>query len=665
MKRYRRSLIALGVAAVLPTFIFSTLFAVSTIRSQRDAARADIRARVDRINDLVDAEIKADSRVILTIASSPNLVDGDWVDFRVRAGQFLEANTSWKGLVVTRVRDGGTEFSLWRDGSGGVAAVPPPRLVTGISAGGVAIGAGGPEVALHAPVPPALAPGASRFVLTVLKDPAVFQEALARGARQDEVAALVDRDGKFIARTVHADTRVGHPATAYVRRAIASGAMAGEYRGVTYEGLRNNTAYAVIPRVGWSTHIAYDVRRIDLPSGWAFVTASVGGLAALALATLLAVLVLRDMAERRRADEALRHAQKMEAVGQLTGGIAHDFNNLLTPIIGGLERVKSRLGPDERAHRILDNALEAARRAAKLTGQLLAFSRTQRMTIAPVDLARLVSGLSDLLAHSTGPGVRIETRVPGGLYALTDAGQLELALINLAVNARDAMPDGGVVTITATEDDDVVDLAVADTGVGMSEDVRARALEPFFTTKPTGAGTGLGLSQVFALARQSGGDVLIESAPGAGATVHVRLPRSAEAPRPAPPAPPSPFEASDGGAGPAVLVVDDDAQVRAHIVETLQAAGYDVRAAADGAAALAALDDRRADLMVVDFAMPGMNGAELVQAARARRPGQKAIIVTGYADSAALEAAAGDVRVLRKPFDVAALANAVDEALAP
>ena len=277
-----------------------------------------------------------------------------------------------------------------------------------------------------------------------------------------------------------------------------------------------------------------------------------------------------------------------------------------------------------------------------------------------------------MLAHAVGPDVRLTVEAPASpLFVASDATQLELALLNMAVNARDAMPQGGSLTmrtsLVAVDADGAlpagsyIDIAVTDTGTGMSEEVRGRATEPFFTTKPVGAGTGLGLSQVFALARQSGGDVQIDSAPGRGTTIHVRLPRVAveTATRIAHRDNLSPTPTTGE-----VLVVDDDAHVRAHIAETLEAAGFAVTSVARGEEALQLLEGRAFDLLLVDYAMPGMNGAQVIAAARQRHKALKVLIVSGYSDSAAIEAAAGAVRVLRKPFDVAELTAAVTETIA-
>lgn len=382
-----------------------------------------------------------------------------------------------------------------------------------------------------------------------------------------------------------------------------------------------------------------------------------------------------EVGERLKAEEALRQAQKMEAVGQLTGGIAHDFNNLLTPIMGGLEMIASRV-EDARLKRIAETALESTRRGAKLTGQLLAFSRIQRISMAPLAVNAVIEAMQRLLRHTIGGAVRVETRLdPGAGYGICDANQLENAILNLAINARDSMSDGGTLTICTDRvrlDEapdhpagEFVRIIVADTGSGMPPDVLARATEPFYSTKPLGKGTGLGLAQVYGIAQQAGGTLRIESEEGKGTSVHILLPatgvpaeaKAEEASRSGP----SP-KATAAGAG--VLVVDDDADVRAFLAESLEGLGCTVVAAASGPEGLQALGGWRPDLALIDYAMPGMNGADAARAARKLHPGLPIVFVTGYAESEQLEAAlGGDVPVLRKPFTLAQLAAAVEENL--
>jgi PAS domain S-box-containing protein len=381
-----------------------------------------------------------------------------------------------------------------------------------------------------------------------------------------------------------------------------------------------------------------------------------------------------EVGERVRAEEALRQAQKMEAVGQLTGGIAHDFNNLLTPIMGGLELLAART-EDPRLKRVADTALESARRGAKLTGQLLAFSRIQRISMAPVAVNEVIEKMQTLLRHSIGRAITIETSMdPDAGYALCDANQLENAVLNLAINARDAMPEGGALTISTArlELGDEADhkagtfvrIRVGDTGEGMQPEVAARATEPFFSTKPLGKGTGLGLAQVYGIAQQSGGTLRIASEVGKGTRVDLLLMGAESAGHPDAAGEAAPGTDAANGRRAKVLVIDDDEEVRAFLIASLEGLGHDVIAAESGEEGLARLLEGKPDLALVDYAMPNMHGAEVARAAREIAPDLPIVFVTGYAESEQLDAALGPgAPVLRKPFTLAQLQAAVAENL--
>ena len=388
-----------------------------------------------------------------------------------------------------------------------------------------------------------------------------------------------------------------------------------------------------------------------------------------------------EAAERGRVEESLRQSQKMEAVGQLTGGVAHDFNNMLTGIVGSLELMRGRIaqGRVSEADRLVLAAMTAANRAAALTHRLLAFSRRQTLDPKPTDVNKLVRSMEELVRRTCGEAIRLECVTAGGLWrTLCDANQLENALLNLALNARDAMPDGGVLEIETSNahlDDayvaglpDVragqyVCLAVTDTGIGMVPEVAARVFEPFFTTKPLGQGTGLGLSMVFGFVKQSGGHVRVYSEPGAGTTVKLYLPRhrsgapaeDADTHRHAPfPAP---------ATGVRVLVVEDDPTVRMLVLEVLEELGYGVLEATDGPAGLRAVEAAMSsgapiDLLITDVGLPGMNGRQLADAARRLRPELEVLFITGYAHNAAIGNGVLDpgMHVISKPFALHALA---------
>ena len=370
-----------------------------------------------------------------------------------------------------------------------------------------------------------------------------------------------------------------------------------------------------------------------------------------------------ETTQRLKAEEALRQSQKMEAIGQLTGGIAHDFNNLLTAIVGNIDLIRSRTG-EQNVRRWADNAFKAAERGAKLTSQLLAFSRVQKLDTAAVDVNALINGMRELLNQSLTANVTIAIELTPGLPpAIADLNQLELAILNLSLNARDAMPEGGTLTISTAPspaDPETLLVSVTDTGTGMTPEVASRAFDPFFTTKPVGKGTGLGLSQVYGIVRQAGGDVTIDSKVGKGTTITLRLRRAAPAL--------AERKRSDADAPRArnaekLLLVDDDPDVREIVFRVLTELDYDVREASSGPEALAMLSDYHPDLLLVDFAMPNMNGSQLVKTARAGNPSLKVLFVSGYAESDALNSAVGTAPLLRKPFRPAELATAVRLAL--
>ncbi|HSI39713.1 MAG TPA: PAS domain S-box protein [Xanthobacteraceae bacterium] len=388
---------------------------------------------------------------------------------------------------------------------------------------------------------------------------------------------------------------------------------------------------------------------------------------------------LVDVTERRRAEQALRQAQKLEAVGQLTGGIAHDFNNLLAVILGNLELARKRAPDDARLVRLIDNTVQAAQRGAALTQRMLAFARRQDLKPEPVDVPELVMDMADLLRRSIGPQVRIEMRFPLGLpRARVDANQLELALLNLAVNARDAMPDGGTIVIAASErevrEENAADeeagaaglppgryfcLSVSDNGSGMDGATLARATEPFFTTKGVGKGTGLGLAMVHGLAAQSGGRLTLTSAPGKGTTAEICLPiapaQAAREPERAPTA------VSLDPQTLSILVVDDDPLVLGATVATLEDLGYAVGEASSGLKALAQIEAGRFDVVLTDQAMPGMTGVQLADVIAARWPHIGVILGTGYAELP--EGASPDLLRLGKPFGRDGLEWAIAAAL--
>jgi PAS domain S-box-containing protein len=402
--------------------------------------------------------------------------------------------------------------------------------------------------------------------------------------------------------------------------------------------------------------------------------------------------VTRDMTELHdaqveleRSREALIQSQKMEAVGQLTGGLAHDFNNLLAGITGSLELMRTRLAQGRilEVDRYMSAALAAASRAASLTQRLLAFSRRQTLEPRAVDLNRLVAGMEELIRGSIGPGITLDTVTTVGLWpCFCDPNQLENALLNLCINARDAMPNGGRVTVETANSwiDDAsaaardmppgqyVALCVTDTGTGMAPDVLARAIDPFFTTKPVGQGTGLGLSMIYGFAKQSNGQLRIYSEVGEGTTVRIYLPRHLGGPAEEPDIGELARAPSPEGSGETVLVVDDEPVVRMLVADTLGELGYQAIEAGDGASALKVLEsDVRVDLLITDVGLPGgFNGAQLAEEGRRQRPDLKVLFITGYAENAAISSGrlAPGMHVMSKPFAMDKLAARIRSIIA-
>jgi two-component system NtrC family sensor kinase len=508
-------------------------------------------------------------------------------------------------------------------------------------------------------------------------------------ARTSASFALIREDGTVLARyPVPAETGIKLDATTGFGQAVARSPDGGRYTTISAVDQRERR-FSVRKLRGFPLYVSSSLETRDIVNAWAWHMA--GFLAFGIPATLFfAVLILMTMrstkavyvqAERREAAESgLRQSQKMEAIGQLTGGVAHDFNNLLTIILGNLQLAR-RQAQGARLERLLTSAYLGAERAAELTKRLLAFSRSQPLDPKAIDANRLVATMSDMLSRTLGETVAVETVQGGGLWQTeADAVQLEAAILNLAINARDAMPNGGKLTIetgNAFLDEhycetvegitpgQYVMISVTDTGAGMAKAVLEKAFDPFFTTKPAGSGTGLGLSQVYGFVRQSGGHVRIYSEVDEGTTVKIYLPRGY-----------AKYEAIVAAAADqeptmgnreTILVVEDDADVRSYVAETLTTLNYNVRQAGDGETALTVLSESApVDLLLTDVVMPGINGRALAEAATLRRRGLKVLFMTGYSRNAIVHQGRLDpgVSLIQKPFSQNDLARRVRMALA-
>ncbi len=521
----------------------------------------------------------------------------------------------------------------------------------------------------------------------------ILPEAIQRlyepiAARASASFALIRDDGLVLARyPLPATTGIRlDPATGF-GQLITKHPEGGRYTTVSnVDHLKRR--FSVRKLAGFPLYVSSSLETRDIVRSWLWYMAGhlIFGLPATAVFVVLILLAMRNTralyaeAERREALEAgLRQAQKLEAIGQLTGGVAHDFNNLLTIILGNLQMALRQLA-EGKPKIAVTNALNGAERAAELTRRLLAFSRSQPLDPRPVDANRLVAGMSELLGRTLGENISIETVQSGGLWtAEADKGELESAILNLAVNARDAMSGGGKLTIETANafldeqycksvdgirPGQYVLISVTDTGCGMPKDVAEKAFDPFFTTKPTGAGTGLGLSQVYGFVKQSGGHVRLYSEVGEGTTVKIYLPRSHVGDEPVSPAL-APEEIVPGNQE-TVLVVEDDPDVRSYVTETLRALNYQVRSVADGPSALVLLNrPEPVDLLLTDVVMPAMNGRVLADAARQARPGLAVLFMTGYSRNAIVHQGRLDpgVALIQKPFSQGSLAARIRQVL--
>jgi signal transduction histidine kinase/ActR/RegA family two-component response regulator len=543
-------------------------------------------------------------------------------------------------------------------------------------------------------------PGSFDGVITVTVSPRYFQDFYIKlvDGNRDYTAGLVSTDGIGLVRypeaaaSEHRDQNLLNAAAEHQQGGVfrARSEIDGVDRLAAYDKLPNYPIYATVTR-SWDSIVA-EWRHSMLTHLYFGIPATLG-LVALSLLALRRTRLEQAATDEAReatrqrdvAQDALRQSQKMEAIGHLTGGVAHDFNNLLTVVLGNIELAQRQLenwteASQDRMRRTLAQAMRGAQRGAMLTQRLLAFSRRQPLSPKPLDLNKLVGGLNEFLRRSLGETVDLETVGSAGLWKVeADPAQLEAALINLAVNARDAMPNGGKLTIeTANVQLDAdycgrhadvspgsyVQIAVTDTGTGMSRKVLERAFEPFFTTKVAGQGTGLGLSQVFGFVKQSGGHITIYSEPGEGTTVKIYLPRLFGEVREEAPA-----EREVPGAVPGerVLVVEDDEEVRVYIADLLRGLRYQVIEAADAPSALAQLEQGkgRIDLLLTDVVLPGMNGRRLADEVVARANGIKVLFMTGYSRNAIVHHGRLDpkVEMIQKPFTEAALAARIRDVL--
>jgi signal transduction histidine kinase/CheY-like chemotaxis protein len=735
----RGRLLLLTFAVLVPAVLAAAVLLLDAWRTQRHDTERQLMETARAITVAVDRQVGQGEATLRALATSPHLETGDFAAFDRQARRVAAGSQSWivltdeKGVqrVNTYLPQG---VAPPGGGDAGFAerwAVlnERGRAVSNLFTGKVAQS---PAVAVEIPVGRG---GRPAYDLMLVMSPYVPAKVFAdQRMPRAWTGGLMDRNGVMIARSRDMARFVGVRARDQALKDILtrsqSVADTRTAEGVPVLAVRNRSTVS-----GWTVFVAVPKAELNAGVGRSIALTAVAGLALLALGAALALWVARGVVrpveglaaaaealgrgeplpelaggmtetdavaealrvagdrlraredELRRLNETLEErvkdgaerlvqAQKLEAVGRLTGGIAHDFNNLLTAVLGNLELLGRRIS-DERLRRYVVNAREAAQRGASLTGQLLAFARKQRLTPEATDVNLIIGDMQTLLASTLGGSVRVQTELASGLApALADRTQLELTLLNLAINARDAMPNGGLLRLVTAEvlveaaparpsdppPGYYVRLSVCDQGEGMTSEVLDRVLEPFFTTKAPGRGSGLGLPHVLGVVQQLGGGLVIDSVPGEGTSVHVFLPRAASPALAAAPAEPVTLSGRVL-AGKTVLLVDDDDHVRQAAGGLLRELGA-VAIGADGPEAARLRRDQGVawDLALIDWAMPGANGAELAAELAAGRPGAPCVLMTGFADSAALQAV-WTGPVLQKPFTPEALAEILVRAL--
>ena len=648
----RRSLALLVLAGVIPIVALGGTFGALTLRSEREAVAARGRTDANLAAALVSQTLGSNVAAVEMVAQSPAL-DGpapDVARFATLAHRILVNQRDWHAIVLADA-EGHVVFST----------APTGAAVT-------------------------LLPGLDAAALRRLRDPGepqvgTFSDA-SDGARVFPVAAPVERAGqvRYIVAALVPAARlerllcVEPLAPGWTASIItAAGPALLVPRGsapMIHTNPRPVELWMPVRGARWSIRITAPAQAFLVPVRRAILLLLAAAALCILLLGLLARLLAVELRQLRRRDASELQRQRMETLGRLTGGVAHDFNNLLTPIMISLEQLRRRAADagDAASTRHVDVATAGAERARVLVSRLLAFSRQQQLSPEPVDLAALIDGLMDLIEKSLTPAITMTVAVaPERCAAEADRGQLELAILNLVINARDAMPDGGELRLSVARAEprhiaglaaaDYVAITVSDTGSGMDAATIAHAIDPFFTTKPIGKGTGLGLSMVDGFASQSGGAFVLESEPGRGTSARIVLPCSARAPVAAPLA-----AAATNTRALTILLVDDDVRVRRASAEVLAGAGHAVIEAVDVDEALALLARREpVDVVVTDFIMPGRSGAELVEQLRAEWPGVAVLMVTGHVeDDGALP---HGVELLRKPYRGATLLAAVQQAV--
>ncbi len=680
--RLPRQLLLLVIAALLPLIALSAMLGAGALRQGQADMQDDARDRVAYIAAGLARELQSQVEILQTVADS-SLLDGrlDQARFDDVAHRLLAQRPRWIA-VVRYDPDGNRLFDLPAAPAGAPhKVIDKVDYARAVATGRPVVGSilrgprGRAAFMVFAPI---TREGRVNGVLAAVIQPNDIRDLLvAARLPKGWRAGVLDQADRMVARSIPTPDVATRPANANAVAAMKR-APQGLYRTVALDQVPVVTAFQVLPDTGWSIHVSMPQNLYEAPFVRSVWIVGVGSAASILLAGLFVWLLARELELRHEQQAAREEGLRLEALGRMTGGVAHDFNNLLMIVMGSAELLKRRAGGDRRLEELTDAILVAVQRGQTLTRQLLAFGR--RGVHEPIGflLQDRADDFLTLLSRTVSAEVAVQMRVPAEVWPIfADPNALEVALINLAVNARDAMPDGGALTITAANivvqkpGDDGVDvtgehvmICVSDTGFGIPPEQLVHVFEPFYTTKASGKGTGLGLSQVYGFARQSNGAATIRSRPGEGTTVTIYLPRSGQVARRTPPAPAPAPDAEVDNAG-HVLLVEDNTAVAEVSQDMLRTAGYEVTWAQNGEAALKRLAEGcAADVVLSDVMIEGgMSGLDFAAQIAGRWPALPVVLMTGYSEAVAGGAAQG-YQVLAKPFTQAEVVAAIRRALA-
>jgi signal transduction histidine kinase/ActR/RegA family two-component response regulator len=672
MGSHRSRLLLLVLAALFSVAVLATAWVVDVAGREEERLERSARANAQEILSRVDGKIAHNISALEALAASPLIDSGDMAAFRVQLKRAIVHRPLWQNVVLSDL-NGRQELNLRfaetavgdRRSFEAVVETGKP-VVSDVSLG---IASGRTTVVVRVPVERT---GKIAYVLTAALDPDRIAELLAGSLPKAWGGLILDRTGHIVVRSSDGAAAIGRLAGPPAREAVAKN-LAGQVRhGADLAGVAVLVMHLKSELTGWSVHVVFPLSELSIFQTNSVLLAIAGAIVSVVLAGVLCFLIVREARRDRRHMAAVAESERLEAIGQIAGGVAHDFNNLLMIIQSAAQMIRRRKQDAEAVSKYAEALSEAAQRGAALTKQLLSYGRKDRHSPMSFALRELAGNLSTLLNQSTRGDIRHELIIPDNVWPIhADPTALELALINLATNARDAMPLGGALTVTAKNatldggidvgglKGDFVAISVADTGAGISTSDLPHIFEPFFTTKPPGQGTGLGLSQVYGFAKQSGGAVTVASIVGEGTTFTIYLPRAHETvsaplntvaePRP-------------GGVG-RILLVEDNPDVAQAVEEMLEAAGYTVVRVASAAEALTHIERYGPFHCVVsDIVMPGeMSGIELEARLREGYPKLPVILMTGYSEALARGKALGRI-VLSKPFTEAELLGALKRA---